>query len=141
MIDNSLYRQSWPIRFDVQFIVIISHRLSARWGQPFTGSNFSTPVDLLPDETSLVHLVHPGLLSIINFLLYHTRFSEANTPVAFPILLLISFLSSCCHVFLDEIDVVGKSQVVRDDPADIDCGGVLPHLVHDSIEVCDAEKW
>jgi hypothetical protein len=42
-------------------IIIMSHRLSARWGQPFTGSDFSMPVDLALGGTSLVHFVHPIL--------------------------------------------------------------------------------
>ena len=39
-------------------IIIISHRLIARWGQPFTGSDSFMPVCLVRGGTSLVHFVH-----------------------------------------------------------------------------------
>ena len=38
-------------------IVIIAHRLSARWSQPFTRSDFSMPVYFVPSGTSLVRYV------------------------------------------------------------------------------------
>ncbi|CAF4444751.1 unnamed protein product, partial [Rotaria magnacalcarata] len=37
------------------FIIIMSLRLSARWGQPFTRSDFSMPVDLAQGGTGHVH--------------------------------------------------------------------------------------
>ncbi len=43
-------------------IIIMSLRLSARWGQPFTGSDFSMPVDLVQGGTSHVHCADTILL-------------------------------------------------------------------------------
>ena len=43
-------------------IIVMSHRLCARWGQPFTRSDSSMPVGLVQDGTILVHCVDTTLL-------------------------------------------------------------------------------
>ena len=46
----------------VVIIIIMSHRLSARWGQPFTGSDSSILVGLVQGGTVPVHCVDTTLL-------------------------------------------------------------------------------
>jgi len=51
-------------------IIIMSLRLSTRWGQPFAGSDFSIPADLAQGGTGHVHcadtilLCHPAILCL-----------------------------------------------------------------------------
>ncbi len=59
-------------------IIIMSLMLSARWGQPFTGSDFSMPADLAQSGTGHVHcadtilLCHPAILCMdVPFEIFH----------------------------------------------------------------------
>ena len=56
------FRGFFIIIIIIIIIIIMSHRLSARWGQPFTGSDSSILVGLVQGGTVPVHCVDTTLL-------------------------------------------------------------------------------